>query len=289
MRAASLGTSNPSTAGGTAAVRNTVPRARVGRVRCRIVLPTPKFEWRGRTANGQKTSGFIVGEDKRDALDRLRAVGGVTVLSLKQRGDDDDSVPDALPRFESPATPPTMAKGVVRRVPAPRPFRGLVMAIAFVGTAAGVNAVAPIITYRCERASDGAATCAVTRRMLGYPIDQQVLAGVERAEIESPAARRWSGPSRGWLFATKAPRFGPRIGTMARPGRGPGRSRTPEILARDFNAFLSDPSQTSLSRCHVQTVPMIIVGVLLLLALGTLWLTWLVLTWRQTGQPQPQG
>ena len=255
----------------------------------------PKFEWRGRTANGQKTSGSIVAEDKRDALERLRAVGGVTVMSLKQRGDDDDSVPDAPPRFESPATPPTMAKGVVRRVPAPRPFRGLVMAIAFVGAAAGVNAVAPIITYRCERASDGAATCAVTRRVLGYPIDQQVLAGVERAEIESRAvADRANGrPVERTVtrlaFRNEGASIRPADWDYGTTGTRTRRSRTPEMLARDFNAFLSDPSQTALSRWHVQTVPMIIVGVLLLLALGTLGLTWIALTWRQTGQPRPQG
>jgi hypothetical protein len=255
----------------------------------------PKFEWRGRTAKGQAISGSIVAEDKRHALTRLRDVDGVTVMSLKQRGDDDDSVPNAPPRFESPAMPPVMAKGVVRRVPAPRPFRGLVLAIAFVGAAAAVNAVAPMITYRCERASDGAATCAVTRRLLGYPIDQQVLAGVEHAEIESRAvADRANGRQvertvTRLVFRNEGASIRPADWDYPTSGTRPRRSRTPELLARDFNTFVSDPSQTALSRWHGQTVPMIIVGVLLLFALGTLWLTWMAVTWRRLGQPRPPG
>lgn len=250
----------------------------------------PKFDWRGRTASGQQISGTIAAQDKRDALEKLRTGSGVTVASLKQRGDDDDSVPDA-PLGAPMARPRMKAGGAVRQVPAPRPFRGLVIALAFVAAAAGVNAVAPIITYRCERESAGPATCTVTRRVLGYPIDRQVLPGAERAEYET---RGIPGQVNGrsvevtitrLVFRNEGGSIRPADWDYPTTGRRLRRSRTPEMLAADFNAFLSDPTQTALSRWHVQTVPMIIVGVLLLLALGTLWLTWIAFTWRRTGQP----
>ena len=250
----------------------------------------PKFEWRG-TMDGRKTSGTIVAETKRDALDRIRAVAGVTVESLKQRGDDDDSVPDAPSPAASP-TPPTTTRGAVRPAVGPRPLRGLLIALGFVAAAAGVNYLAPIVTYRCERAGDGAATCSVTSRLLGYPIERQVLAGVERAATESRSYEDRAGGRPVERAATRLVFHN--AGASIRPAdwdypttaRRTRRSRTPAQLADDFNAFLADPSQTALSRWHVQTVPIIVVGVLLLLSVATLGLTWIVLRWQQSARPR---
>ena len=254
----------------------------------------PKFEWRGQTAAGQQISGSIIAEDKREAMARLRDVNGVTIHTLKQRGDADDSVPDVSSRVDRAAGPANRGTGV-RQLPRPRPFRGLLIAVGFVAAAGVVNALAPIITFRCERAGGGAATCSVTRRILGYPIDRQALAGVERAEVESRRtdtranARPAESTITRLVFRSAGGSIRPADWDYPTTGTRTRRSRTPELLADDFNAFLSDPSQTTLSRWHVQTVPMILVGLLLLFAVGTLWLTWFALKLGREVRTQTQG
>lgn len=76
----------------------------------------------------------------------------------------------------------------------PRRLRGLLVALFFAAAAFGSGAIAPVTTWRCERAVGGAVTCVVRQRSLGLlTLREQRLAGVTAVGDEEQLVDVYSG------------------------------------------------------------------------------------------------
>jgi hypothetical protein len=116
----------------------------------------------------------------------------------------------------------------------PHVFRALLIVLAFVLAAAGVSYVAPVAHFTCERMSNDRVDCVVDESILGvYPLRTHKYAGVTSADIDSMR----------------------------------------EDVRDDLAEFVSRSADKSFSRWHWQQVPLVISGILLLLAALMLALT----------------
>jgi hypothetical protein len=112
----------------------------------------PTFSYAGRTRDGHRVTAELEAPTKDEAV-RMLAAQRITVETITERPSSGGEPPD-------PDANRVAAEG-------PRPFRGLLFALAVLAVAFGVGAIAPVAVYECERTAQGAVNCVIHERVWG--------------------------------------------------------------------------------------------------------------------------
>lgn len=228
----------------------------------------PSFHWKGRSG-AHTIEGDLVAHSKEDVIARLRKQGiAVTeVTEGKSRGEPLD--PDLRPQpslTPVETAPRSLEEELERGRKQPRhPFRGVLVAIAFVVAAIVVGAMAPIVFCKCERAN-GQVVCTIKDRILGVvPMREQTLAGVMSVDTETQFWRdknREHSKTRIILHdargATIRPFSWDQNGTLG---------TTSDQMRTLIDDFLRDANAKSIALWQGQWVPLVMPACLLLIAL----------------------
>jgi hypothetical protein len=182
---------------------------------------------------------------------------------------------DVFPDEGGEPPPRSLAEQLARDRATQRPQRvkGLLIALAFAVAGIGVGIVGPVNAYRCTKEAAGTGRCVVERRPFGlFAMKRETLAGVVKADTETQDRPVRTGSVTLMGFVT-------RLSLFDAAGHTLGLTRWDETLdhrsnpksdaihgdedsiRRSINDFLADPGSREASGWWAHSVPLIVGGV----------------------------
>jgi len=232
----------------------------------------PSFQWKGRAPSGAEIKGEMTARSKEEVITRLRQQQ--IVVSHIVEASSGGAVDFRPPEPDHLADPSALHLPGRRAATKPSRLTGLLIIAGFVAAAFGVGLLGPIAIWTCERSGDGRVGCSISESDLGVvPLRLQTLGNVSAVDVETKVLT-------GAIRSLNGTRTESRLVLRNGDGRsiqsmGADQTRPSEWRARDasiaairleFQSFLEDPAQARISTWGGHSVPLILSGVLLLLA-----------------------
>jgi len=239
----------------------------------------PSFRWKGRSAGGHEIEGEISGPSKEHVLRLLRGQG-ILVTTISAAGAAESEGVDLTAPGSSAPLPVERPESLVERLARerasggpPRPFRGLLIAGAFVAAAFGVGYFAPVVVCRCERTAAGGVDCTLSERDLGLvTVREQRLAGVTSVDVESKPGSERVVLSNGAGASIRPSAWDHRSGSETSGGEQ-WLGVSTETMRATIAGFLSESTEARVSTWQGQLVPLVFAAIPLGLAFLTLGLS----------------